>query len=197
MRYVLIPALLLSFACRAPEGPTQVSAAVAPCADEKTHAAPAPGKTEHACGAETTALTDDKVVTLQDTRGQVAHVGAALTDGIPVTVTELLARPDAFAGKRVRLRGDVTAMCQHKRAWFAVVAEDQSGRTLRVMTTPSFLVPAGSIGKTAETEGVVEVIELAADQARHLAGEHKLGDPTAVTQNVKQVVLRATGADFI
>ncbi|MBI5494441.1 MAG: DUF4920 domain-containing protein [Deltaproteobacteria bacterium] len=195
MRRILVTTTLLVLAaCRGPELPPQAVSA----APSAPHAPAEHAKGEHACGAETTALTDDRVTTRQDERGQaVTHVGAALSDAAPVTVSDLLASPDAFAGKRVRLKGDVTAMCQHKRAWFALVAEDQSGRTVRVLTTPSFLVPPGSIGKTAEAEGVVEVLELAAEQAQHLAGEHKLGDPAAVAGSVKQVVVRATGADFI
>ena len=155
-------------------------------------------KAEHDCAEGTTALTDDKVVTRTNEKGEtITHAGAEFTEGAMVNVTELLRTPDAFAGKKVRIKGNVSAMCHHRRGWFAVVADDQSGQFIRVMTAPAFLVPADSIGKSAEAEGTVEVIEVAADHAKHIAGEHKLGDPEAITANVKQVVIRASGADFI
>lgn len=178
----------------APQAQAAVPTAAVPPTAQPAHAPQA----EHDCAEGTTALTDDKVVTRTNAEGQtVTHAGAEFSDGAAVSVAELLRTPDAFAGKKVRVKGNVSAMCTHRRGWFAVVADDQSGRSLRVLTTPSFLVPAGSIGKTAEAEGLVEVIEVAADHARHIAGEHKLGDPEAITGNVKQVVLRASGADFI
>jgi hypothetical protein len=113
-----------------------------------------------------------------------------------VTVAALLDSPEAYAGQRVRVTGDVSAMCHHKRGWFALVAPDQSGRNLRVLTAPTFLVPEGVIGMNASTEGVVELIEIPAEEARHYAKEHKLGDPAAITGPVKRAVIRAAGAAF-
>jgi hypothetical protein len=123
-------------------------------------------------------------------------VGAKLSGAAPVSVRELLDNPDAFAGKRVRLEGDVAAMCHHKRRWFAVQDPgDRSGQFVRVMAAPAFLVPPESIGKKARAEGTVEVIELPAATQQHLAREHDLGRERAEPQ--KRVVLRATGAEII
>ncbi|MFH1811432.1 MAG: hypothetical protein ABIJ09_22010 [Pseudomonadota bacterium] len=201
-----LPATLLLLAC-----PPQQQGEVVPSAQEPGQqqaavkadeampvAAHATPKVEHDCAEGTTELSDDKVVTRQNEKGEtITHAGADFADGAVVSVSELLAKPDDFAGKKVRIKGNISAMCHHRRGWFAVVADDQSGRFVRVMTAPAFLVPPGSIGKTADAEGVVEVIEVAAEHAKHIAGEHKLGDPEAITANIKQVVVRASGADFI
>jgi hypothetical protein len=55
------------------------------------------------------------------------------------------------------------------------------------------------MGRTARAEGLAEVLEVSAENARHYAGSHGLGKPEAVKgpQPVKQVIIRAVGAEFI
>jgi hypothetical protein len=120
----------------------------------------------------------DNAVTTRDpaTGATVTTVGAKLGAAAPVKVGDLLARPREFAGKQVRVEGNVSAMCQHRRAWFAVASEDRSGNAVRVFAAPSFLVPPGSIGKKARTEGTVEVAEVGGSV---------------------RVMLRASGAEFM
>lgn len=179
-----------------------------PAKDEATteqavHAAHAQAdeKAGEGCGdeSETTKLENDTVEARTAEDGtSYTHVGGELTGAPEVAVAELMANPDKWAGKRVTISGNVSAMCQHKRGWFAVVGEgDQSGQQLQVKTAPVFLVPAGSIGKSAKAEGTVEVIEVKAEHARHLAAEHKIGEPEEITAPVKRVVVQAVGADFI
>lgn len=173
------------------------------CGEAAVAAAPAAGEGEHkvetGCGdyGATAALTNtaERAVTKADgTQG--LHIGSDFAAPEVVKVSQLLADPLAFKGKTVRVEGDVSAMCQHKRGWFSVVAEDKSGGFVRVTTTPAFLVPRGSVGKFARAEGRVEVIEVAANHARHLAKEHQLGDPAEIAGNIHQVVIRAAGAEF-
>ena len=190
----------------APEATTPVAAVP----DEAAPAEPSCAEKGEECGAakhgaveagcEKVAaeqLTNPKEEAVTRTDGTPAtHVGDAFAGVEKVAVSALLADPVAWQGKTVSLEGDVSAMCGHMRGWFALAAEDKSGRQVRVLTAPTFLVPAGSVGRSATTEGTVEVIEVAADHAKHLAGEHKLGDPAEITANVQQVVLRARGAEF-
>ena len=128
---------------------------------------------------------------------QVAHAGAPFSEAVSVSLTQLLDKPADFVGKKVRVRGNVSAMCTHRRGWFAVVADDKSGRSLRVITAPVFLVPQGSIGKTAEAEGTVELHEMNAKHARHMTKEHKLELPSERRgDKVQTVIIRASAADF-
>ena len=202
----------------APADPAVVTAAAsAPAAVTPAAAQPGDAQAKEACGdpancgaaaaaagpeagcerVSAEQLTNPKEETVTRPDGTSAtHVGDAFAGVEKVAISQLLADPAAYSGKTVALEGDVSAMCQHERAWFSIAAEDQSGRFVRVMTAPTFLVPAGSVGGSARTEGTVEVIEVAAGHARHLAAEHKLGDPAAITANVQQVVLRAHGAEF-
>jgi len=125
----------------------------------------------------------------------VTQVGT-ITDAPEVPVAKLLADPEAYRGKRVRVTGNVAAMCHHRRAWFAITGKgDKSGRHLRVLTAPAFLVPPRSVGKSARAEGTVEIIAVDPAMARHLADSLKLHYPQR-ERPIKRVVLRASGAEF-
>ena len=138
----------------------------------------------HDCGAamgEPVKYPDATVVT--DASGaRVTLVGARLAGAPVVSVADLVAHPDTYAGKTVRLEGNVSAMCE-MRAWFAVQVPGRSADFVRVFAAPTFLVPENAMGTKARTEGVVEVI-----------GASPAGE---AGPRPKTVVLRATGAEFI
>jgi hypothetical protein len=132
------------------------------------------------------------------TGADMVLVGGDLAGLSVVSVKELVENPDDYAGKTIRVQGDVNAMCHHGRGWFSIQDEgDRSGNFVRIVTNPNFLVPAGSIGKKARAEGRVDVIEESAKQAQHYAENHKIGDPKKIEGPVKRIVIRATGAEFI
>ncbi|MCU0689792.1 MAG: hypothetical protein MUF54_00185 [Polyangiaceae bacterium] len=194
-------ALIVAVACQAPprEEPVRSAPERVVAAAASTQAAAAAHAQHQGCGEDHTAA-EDKARTAKDpeTGETLTHVGNDLHDAQKVSVSELLARPETFAGKTVRVEGNVTAMCHHKRGWFAIQDHgERTGKFVRVITTPRFLVPAGSIGKKARAEGTVEVIEESAGAAQHYAEGHKLGDPNQVKGPVKRVVLRANGAAFL
>src|SRR5512145_248579 len=147
------------------------------------------------CGAESPGNERIEISRDPVTGQPMQTVGAKLGTATRVSVVDLVSHPDAHAGRTVRIEGDITAMCHHRRAWFAVQdPKDRSGTFVRVMAAPAFLVPPGSIGKRARTEGVVEIRDVPAPTSRHLAQEHGLGGPR---EAAKQVILRATGAEII
>jgi hypothetical protein len=146
-----------------------------------------------------TALTNPASTTRTENGKTITHVGDEFTGVQTVKVSDFLAKPEAYEGKNIAIEGDIAAMCTHKRAWFAVAAEDNSGGNLRIFTTPTFLVPEDSIGKFGRAEGKVEAIEVPGKYAKYMAKEHKLGDPDKIDENSvqKNYVLRASGADFM
>lgn len=162
--------------------------------------APAAAEPEEGCGAhEGGAIKFPETRTRTENGATVVIAGAPLAGATTVALADLLARPAEFSGKTVRVEGNVSAMCMHSRSWFAVQETGREGTLVRVISNPQFLVPEGSMGKLARAEGVVEVIDVPAGAARHLAKDHKVGDPSAVpeTGTVKSVVIRALGAEFI
>jgi len=169
------------------------------CADRGPHGQCACGEQAESaareCGQRESATpVPDKVEERRDPAGHmVAHVGGELTDAPLLTVADAVSRAPELSGKLVRLEGNVSAMCHHERAWFAIVGNDQSGATLRVLTAPTFLVPPESIGKQVRVEGRLETIEVDAEKAKHLSDKHQL--PAAGSAG-QQTVMRATGAEF-
>ncbi|HPY18165.1 MAG TPA: DUF4920 domain-containing protein [Polyangiaceae bacterium] len=146
------------------------------------------------------AATDDSLRKAKDPASgtEMTIVGSALSGLEKTAIPELLGKPETYAGKTIRLEGDVNAMCHHRRGWFAMQEPgDRTGAFVRVITNPAFLVPPGSIGKKVRVEGKVDLIEESASAARHYAEGHQIGDPSAIQGPVKRVVLRASGAEFL
>jgi hypothetical protein len=151
------------------------------------------------CACESGSVTLSSSTTDAGTAPAQGHqvVGAALAGVHRVTVAELVAKPRDFMGRAVRVEGEVTAMCHHQRAWFAVKDDGPTaGKYIRVQATPAFLVPAGVIGKHVKAEGRVELVQVPEATARHYAADQRLGDPKTVNGPVEAPVIIATGAEF-
>jgi len=180
--------------------------ALAACADATPVATPATTSTvtapvattaamKESCGADTASpIQYTGEATTKDKSGAtVIAVGAKLTGAPVVSVAQLLAKPEDYAGKLVRLEGNVSAMCTHGRAWFSIQDNDKSGAYVRVITRPVFMVPENAIGTKARAEGLVELKEVNPATAEHFAKEHQLAAPATP----KAVIIRAAGAEFI
>ena len=142
-------------------------------------------------------LTSDQRSVVERPDGkQATHVGEPFVTAPQVTLAELLAAPQRYVGQTIEVEGDVAAMCHHRRAWLALVGDDQSGRNLQVWTVPVFLVPDGAIGKRAVAQGSVEVLEVSGAQERHMASEHQLEAPAPEAVVIKKVVLRARAIEL-
>ena len=132
--------------------------------------------------------------------GDSLAVGQKLAGLPPVTVAQLVKQPAAFAGKSVRIEGKISTLCHHRRGWFAVKdPAAPEGPAVRIITAPTFLVPENAVGRTGRAEGQVEVIEVSAETASYFAKSHGIGTPEAYKHPapVKQVIIRAVGAEFI
>jgi hypothetical protein len=106
-----------------------------------------------------------------------------------ISVSQAINTPMDYAQKEVILEGEVTAMCSHRRAWYAIV--DSSGKApLRIIVAPHFLVPKDAMGKRSRVIGILESSEVPEQTARHLSKDHGLPEERRTT------ILRATGAEF-
>ncbi len=199
---------LLVVACKpsqpaAPEPKPAAVVAAQPASAPAAAPVPVPEAKPHAmegCGHPSPdPIQHPDSVTVKDptTGATVTQSGAKLAGAALVKVADLLAKPTEYAGKTVRLEGNVSSMCFHRRDWFSLQDEGAKGVFVRVVTAPAFLVPEGSIGKKARAEGVVEVVEVPAATAKHYAEGHQLGDGKDVQGPVKSVVIKAVGAEFI
>jgi hypothetical protein len=148
---------------------------------------------EEGCGDDHASAIQDPVERIEKDQktGQLrTKVGQAI-DSLKqrISVSQALKNPMDYAQKEVIIEGEVTAMCSHRRAWYAIV--DGSGKApLRIVVAPQFLVPKDSMGKHSRVIGVLESNEVPEQTARHLSKDHGLPEDRRTT------ILRAKGAEF-
>lgn len=110
------------------------------------------------------------------TPGRAADTyGSGVTLPETTSIEKIIADPDAYVGKRVRIEGQVLDICPMKGCWMELAAED-GGARLRVKVDDGVIVfPATAKGKIAAAEGTVEAIPMTREQyvgwLEHLAEE--------------------------
>lgn len=116
---------------------------------------------------------------------EVQRFGKKLA-GLPeVRLAELLAKPEA--GRQVRLRGTVDAVCRNKGCWLELT---QDARSVHVTFEGySFFVPKESSGKEVVLEGRVVVRRPPADEVEHKEAE-------GATAAASRVSIEATGVEI-
>ncbi len=78
--------------------------------------------------------------------------GVAAAD--TVLISTILAHPDTYVGKTIRVTGTAVGVCKHRGCWIAL-ASDKEGESLRVKVKDGEIVfPPEIIGETVTAEGV-------------------------------------------
>ncbi|RKZ17623.1 DUF4920 domain-containing protein [bacterium] len=94
-----------------------------------------------------------------------ADFGEDLSDAETVKVSTLLASPDDYVGKTVKIEGRITGVCAHRGCWLEI-AGDEDFQSMRIKVEDGVMVfPADAVGSTATAEGVFTKIEITAEQA--------------------------------
>jgi hypothetical protein len=123
--------------------------------------------------------------------------GVAGTD--TVLVSTLLANPDAYVGKTIRVQGTAVAVCAHRGCWVNI-ASDVEGETVRVKVKDGVIVfPPEMVGDTVLAEGVwtaneldLETTKMVCENEAKEKGEDF--DPESVTSCMTLYQLSGTGA---
>jgi starvation-inducible outer membrane lipoprotein len=126
--------------------------------------------------------------------------GAGIKEAETTSVAKIMANPDAYVGKTVRIEGKVVDVCPMKGCWMEL--EEQGGKSrLRVQVDDGVIVfPVDSKGKSAVAEGIVESIPMSRERyvawLEHLAEEKgEKFDPSTVGEGPYSIFhIRATGA---
>ncbi len=126
--------------------------------------------------------------------------GAGVKEAETTSLAKILANPDAYVGKTVRIEGKVADVCPMKGCWMEL--EEQGGANrLRVRVEDGVIVfPVDAKGKSAVAEGKLEAISMNRDQyvgwLQHLAEERgEKFDAASVGEGPFRIFeLRATGA---
>ncbi len=132
-------------------------------------------------------------------------VATVYGDGVDLTETtpirDIVADPEAWAGKEVRVEGRVTGVCAKKGCWMEL--ESPGEHHLRIKVEDDVIVfPAEAEGRLALAQGTVEVKELSREEytgwQRHLAEEQgETFDENSVGEGPYRLVqIKGTGAEI-
>jgi hypothetical protein len=126
--------------------------------------------------------------------------GKALTLKETTKISAILAQPDSFNGKRVRVEGPIVAVCEMKGCWISL-GSDKEFESIRFKVDDGVIVfPMDAKGMTATVEGVVDVAMLSeaeqiaqgAEMAKEMG---KPFDPKTVKGPKKSIQIKGEGAE--
>ena len=132
----------------------------------------------------------------------VRSFGEPLSADLEVTaIATIVADPDPWVGKRVRIEGEVSGVCQKQGCWLELVSPGNA--SLRVKVEDGVIVfPQDTVGHRATAEGEVEILELTREEytgwLEHQAEETgEEFDPATVGDGPHRIVrLRGLGAEI-
>jgi hypothetical protein len=126
--------------------------------------------------------------------------GSGVTVPEVTSIAKILADPDAYVGKTVRIEGKVLDVCPMKGCWMEL-AQEGDGSSLRVKVDDDVIVfPVTAKGKLAVAEGVLEAIPMTRESyvgwMEHLAEERgqKFDASTVGDGPFRILQLKGTGA---
>lgn len=135
-------------------------------------------------------------------RADAKSYGAGVKLAETTSVARILADPDAYVGKKVRIEGRIADVCPMKGCWMELSeGADANASKLRVKVDDGVIVfPVTAKGKLAVAEGVVEAIPMTREKyvawLSHLAEERgeKLDPKTVGNGPFRVLQIRGTGA---
>lgn len=185
--------------------PSTITAELAAPATPATPAAPAAPAVAPVCGhgdnpACATAI-DPKVAAEHGPALAVAgdKFGQGITLAESISIDTLLANPDAYVGKRVRIEGQVDDVCHMRGCWFNLKG-DKPGQTMKFKVTDGEMTfPVSAVGKWAVAEGQVRKMPLTLEQTVKVKQHEALEqgqpfDPASVKEPMTIVRLDGLGA---
>lgn len=135
--------------------------------------------------------------------GAVAGEGKTYGKGVAaadtVKVSDLMANPDAWVGKTIRLQGKAVGVCEHRGCWINL-ASDVEGQVVRVKVKDGEIVfPPEILGDMVVAEGVWTANQLDMETTKKVceAEAKKKGekfDANSVTSCMTLYQLSGTGA---
>ena len=110
------------------------------------------------------AIADDCEEKVEKVQGKVYGEGVSAPD--TMLVSELLANPESYIGKTVRVKGTAVGVCAHRGCWINI-ASDTEGETVRVKVQDGVIVfPPEIMGDIVVAEGVWTANELTMEQTK-------------------------------
>lgn len=112
-----------------------------------------------------------------------------------VAITDLLAKPEDYDGKVIKISGNITDVCQAAGCWMIL---SDGTNNIRVSTLHKFFLPKDATGKTV-AEGKFKVTEETEEHAKSMNEESR--NPTMKTEDIKGpqkvFMIQATGIKIL
>ena len=127
--------------------------------------------------------------------------GKTITLKEKTKVSEILANPDKYVGKKVLIEGPVVDVCSKRGCWIEVGSDKQFEKVKVKVKDGEIVFPMEEKGKNAVVEGEVYKISLTKEQAleraKEEASEHGTKfDPSTVTGPVTIYQIKGIGAEI-
>ena len=120
--------------------------------------------------------------------------GEGVGEGDLTAISKILAEPDAFVGKTLRVEGTAVGVCAHRGCWLSL-ASDVEGETLRVKVEDGVIVfPKEILGETVRVEGVFTSNSV--EQAGKVCDRTRDGEAPVQCVTVYQLTGSGAVADF-
>ncbi|MBI4535670.1 MAG: DUF4920 domain-containing protein [Ignavibacteriae bacterium] len=131
--------------------------------------------------------------------GNPKKYGKEITKKEVTKISDILANPEEFDGKRVLVEGAVVDVCAMRGCWIKL-ASDKEFETIRFKVEDGVIIfPMDAKGKDARAEGVVSVRTQTVDQQikqgeEHAKEEGKTFDPSTVKGPKTIIQINGEGA---
>jgi len=131
----------------------------------------------------------------------VETYGGKFTLSDVTEISEILATPEEFVGKKVLVQGMVVDVCAKRGCWM-YLASDKPFEKIQIKVLDGVIVfPMSARGKNALVEGEVEALKYSKEDAitwlQHTAEEKgESFDPTSVTSGMTVYRIKALGAEI-
>jgi hypothetical protein len=118
--------------------------------------------------------------------------GAGVSGTDVITSRMLLAAAESYNGRSVVVEGQIVDVCQKKGCWMTMLDGDREMRV--TFKDYAFFVPLDASGKYARIEGVFEIKDVPADEAKHyLEDAGKYEEAAKITGPVPSYTFLASG----
>lgn len=133
--------------------------------------------------------------------GPVKHYGGPMTLKEETRVSEILAHPATYKGKRVRVRGIVTQVCEERGCYLNLKGDKKFQEIMFKVDDGVIVFPADSLGREAVVEGVVSIQTFSEQAQRDMCpieakALNRKFDPKRITGPMTVVRLEGIGADI-
>jgi hypothetical protein len=99
----------------------------------------------------------------------LVHRGAPFTLTEQITLDEVVANHEKYAGKTVKVAAKITNVCRKKGCWMTVGGMAKTARARVAFKDYGFFAPFDAAGKLATIEAVVKAKVLSEAERKHLA----------------------------